>query len=166
MTLTLPQLKNSQPSKLRLHGSNGQPGLSRMIGRPIPEDFDPKEISWVRPRLGITDWEGACEAIALNHYVITVAPEINIGSDVTIGLEPYDPAFESTLCKISNKIGEILDDTDRSVVIHCAMGMERAPLSVVWYLHKNEGLSIDDAYKEAIEARPIVCRRKRWLTWI
>jgi len=44
--------------------------------------------------------------------------------------------------------------------------MERAPLSVVWYLHKNEGLSIDDAYKEAIEARPIVCRRKQWLTWI
>ena len=166
MTLTLPQLKNSQSSNLRLHGSNGQPGLSRMIGKPIPENFNPDEISWVRPRIGVTDWEGACEAIALNHYVITVAPEIGIGSDIIIGLEPYELNFKSTLNKISNKIGEILDDTDQSIVLHCAMGMERAPLAVVWYLHKNEGLSIDDAYKEVIEARPIVCRRKRWLTWI
>lgn len=97
MAITLPQLKNSKSSKLRLHGQNGQPGLSRMVGRPIPENFDPDEISWVRPRIGITDWEGACEAIALNHYVITVAPEIDIGSDIVIGLDPnYDNNFKGT----------------------------------------------------------------------
>ena len=164
MPITLPQLRNSQPSKQRLHGSNGQPGLSRIVGRPIPEDFNPDEISWVRPRLGITDWEGACEAIALNHYVITVAPEIGIDSDIIIGLDPgYDSNFKGTLNKVSNKIGEILDDTDRSVVIHCAMGMERAPLAAVWYLHKNEGLSIEDAYEDVIGSRPIVCRREQWL---
>jgi len=166
MTLTLPQLRNSQSSKLRLHGSNGQPGLSRMIGRPIPKDFDPDEISWVRPRIGITDWEGACEAISLNHYVITVAPEIGIGSDVIMGLTPYANDFKSTLISISNKIGEILDDTDQNIVLHCAMGMERAPLAVVWYLHKNEGMSIKDAYEEVMEVRPIACNREQWLTWI
>ena len=164
MPITLPQLRNSQPSKQRLHGSNGQPGLSRIVGRPIPEDFNPDEISWVRPRLGITDWEGACEAIALNHYVITVAPEIGIDSDIIIGLDPgYDSNFKGTLNKVSNKIGEILDDTDRSVVIHCAMGMERAPLAAVWYLHKNAGLSIEEAYEDVIGSRPIVCRREQWL---
>ena len=166
MPITLPQLKNSQSSKLRLHGSNGQPGLSRMVGRSIPENFNPDEISWVRPRIGISDWEGACEAIALDHYVITVAPEIAIGSDVVIGLDPgYDNNFKGTLNKVSNKIGEILDDTDQSVVLHCAMGMERAPLAVVWYLHNNEGLSIEDAYKDVISARPIACNREQWLTW-
>ena len=164
MPITLPQLKNSQPSKLRLHGDRGRPGLGRMVKRPIPEDYNPDEISWVRPRIGITDWEGACEAIALNHFVITVAPEIDIGSDMVIGLEPnYDTDFIGTLNKISNKIGEILDDTDRNVVLHCAMGMERAPLATVWYLHKNEGLSIKDAYKDVINARPIVCNREIWL---
>ena len=166
MALTLPQLRNSQSSKLRLHGSGGQPGLSRMVGRPIPEDFNPDEISWVRPRIGITDWEGACEAIALDHYVITVAPEIGIGSDIIIGLQPYESNFKNTLSKISNKIGEILDDTDQSIVLHCAMGMERAPLAVVWYLHKNEGLSIKDAYRDVMQARPIACNREQWLTWI
>ena len=166
MPITLPQLKNSQSSKLRLHGSNGQPGLSRMVGRSIPENFNPDEISWVRPRIGITDWEGACEAIALDHYVITVAPEIAIGSDIVIGLDPnYDNNFKGTLNRVSNKIGEVLDDTDRSVVLHCAMGMERAPLAVVWYLHNNEGLSIEDAYKDVISARPIACNREQWLTW-
>ena len=166
MPLTLPQLKNSQPSKLRLHGSNGQPGLSRMVDQPVPKDFNPDEISWVRPRIGITDWEGACEAIALNHYVVTVAPEISIGSDLTMGLEPYDNNFKNTLNNISNKIGEILDDTDQSVVLHCAMGMERAPIAVVWYLHNNENLSIKDAYKEVTKVRPITCNREQWLTWV
>jgi len=163
MPLTLPQLKNSQPSKLRLHGSKGQPGLTRIIGHPIPKDFNPDEISWVRPRIGITDWEGACEAIALDHYVITVAPEISIGSDIVIGLEPNELNFKRTLDKISNKIDEVLVNTDRDVVLHCAMGMERAPLAVVWYLHKNEDLSVEDAYKDVIKIRPIVCRREMWL---
>jgi len=136
-----------------------------MVGRPVPGDFNPDEISWVRPRIGITDWEGACEAIALNHYVITVAPEISIGSDIVIGLRPYDRSFMSTLDKVSDKIDEILNNTDRAVVVHCAMGMERAPLAVVWHLHKTEGISIKDAYKDVIKSRPIVCYRDEgWLS--
>lgn len=163
MPLTLPQLKNHQPSKLRLHGNQWHPGLASMVGRPIPEDFNPDEISWVRPRIGITDWEGACEAIALNHYVITVAPEISIGADIVLGLEPHSLTFMRTLEKISSKIDEVLVNTDRDIVLHCAMGMERAPLAVVWYLHKNEDLSIDNAYQDVIRNRPIVCRREVWL---
>ena len=162
--LTLPQLKNSQSSKLRLHGSQWQPGLARMVGRPVPKDFNPDEISWVRPRIGITDWEGACEAIALDHYVITVAPEINIGSDIVIGLSPNTNKFMRTLDEVSHKINEVVVNTDKDVVLHCAMGMERAPLAAVWYLYNNEGLSIDDAYKDVIKARPIVCRREMWLS--
>ena len=163
MALTLPQLRNSVPSKTRLHGTKGQPGLSRMIGSDIPADFNPDEISWVTPRLGITDWEGACEAIALNHYVITVAPEISIGADSVMGLTPYEPTFMHTLNKISDKITEILQDTDKNVVLHCAMGMERAPLAVVWHLHKTENLPIKEAYRNVTSTRPIVCNREIWL---
>ena len=163
MALTLPQLRNSVSSKQRLYGSNGHPGLNRMVGRNIPDGFDPDEISWVRPRIGITDWEGACEAIALNHYVITVAPEIDIGSDEILGLEPYGLNFNAMLNRISERINEVLDHTDRSVVLHCAMGMERAPLAVVWYLHRTEGMSVKDAYEDVIKARPIVCHREMWL---
>lgn len=163
MTLTLPQLQNSTPSKIRLHGANGQPGLSRMVATKVPKDFNPDEISWVTPRLGITDWEGACEAIALNHYVITVAPEINIGSDIVMGLTPYEPNFKPTLDKISDKITEVLDNTDRKVVLHCAMGMERAPLAVVWHLHKTKELPIKEIYLNISIVRPIVCNRERWL---
>ena len=164
MRLTLPQLKNTTPSKLRLYGNNWEPGLSQIVGRPIPGDFNPDEISWVRPCIGITDWEGACEAIALRHYVITVAPEISIGSDIVIGLEPYDRSFMSALDKVSDTIDEIVNNTGKSVVVHCAMGMERAPLAVVWYLHKIEGKSIKDAYKDVIKSRPIVCYRDEdWL---
>ena len=157
---TLPQLLNSTPSKERLHGKEN---LKRIVKRPIPEDFNPDEISWVRPRIGITDWEGACEAIALNHYVITVAPEIKINSDKVMGLRPFDPNFLDVLDDIADKIEEVLENTERSVVLHCAMGMERAPLAAVWYLHNKEGMTITKAYKEVFDARAIACDRQMLL---
>ena len=95
--------------------------------------------------------------------MITVAPEIDIGSDEILGLEPYGLNFNAMLNRISERINEVLDHTDRSVVLHCAMGMERAPLAVVWYLHRTEGMSVKDAYEDVIKARPIVCHREMWL---
>ena len=71
----------------------------------------------------------------------------------------------NTLNLIADTATRVLTTTNQKVVFHCAMGMERAPLAVVWYLHKNEGLSIEDAYKDVIQARPIACHREQWLTW-
>ncbi len=163
MELKLPQLKNSVPSKQRLHGTSSQPGLSYMVGKPIPSDFNPDEISWVRPRIGVTDWEGGFSAITSTHYVITVAPEINIGADALFGLEPYSTNFSATLNQISDRISKILTNTKKNVVLHCAMGMERAPLAAVWYIHRTEGISIKEAYQDVIATRPIVCNRETWL---
>ena len=157
---TLPQLLNSTPSKERLHGKEN---LKRIVKRPIPEDFNPDEISWVRPRVGITDWEGACEAIALNHYVITVAPEIKINSDKVMGLRPFAPNFLDVLDDIADKIEEVLENTERPVVLHCAMGMERAPLSIVWYLYKYENMPLGTAHDKVVAARPIVLNCLAWV---
>ena len=164
MRLTLPQLKNTTPSKLRLHGNNWEPGLSQIVGRPIPGDFNPDEISWVRPCIGITDWEGACEAIALRHYVITVAPEISIGSDIVIGLEPYDRSFMSALGKVSDTIDEIVNNTGKSVVVHCAMGMERSVLAVVWFMASKWRMQLHQALKHVQTKRPIALNRLDWIS--
>ena len=47
--------------------------LKGMVGHPVPDDFDPHDISWVLPDLGVTGAEGAQEAIESGHVVINVA---------------------------------------------------------------------------------------------
>ena len=105
------------------------------LERPVPDDFDPDEISWVTPNLGITDWEGAEEAHLSGCYVINVAPElekvteefenITIKFEIGLGLRI---ALERCANHIQNKLTE---DPDTRIVVHCAMGMERAPLAIV-----------------------------------
>ena len=109
--------------------------LAPHLERAIPDDFDPDDISWVTDRLGITDWEGALEASLTGCYVINVAPELahQKENDITIPLSGGN--IRPTLDRIANVIHNKLNESpDNKVVIHCAMGMERAPLSVILFL--------------------------------
>ena len=58
---------------------------------------------------------------------------------------------------------QAIDGQGREVVVHCAMGMERSVLSVVWYLHVDAGMTVDEAYDMVFEARPIACDRRHWI---
>ena len=57
----------------------------------------------------------------------------------------------------------LTDNDDTKVVVHCAMGMERSPLTVVWYLHKYHDKTIDEAYKMVQDARPAAVDRRDWI---
>lgn len=141
--------------------------MAPYLERPIPSGFDPDEISWVTPNLGITDWEGAEEANLTGCYVINVAPELkNVTSDfdnITIEFN-IGMGLETALERCANHIqNKLTQDPDTRIVIHCAMGMERSPLAIVWYLHRKQKLSLDDAYEKVVEARPIVLDRRGWI---
>jgi len=43
------------------------------------------------------------------------------------------------------------------------MGMERSPLTVVWYLHTYQDMSLDEAYKTVQTARPVAVDRRYWI---
>lgn len=49
------------------------------------------------------------------------------------------------------------------VVIHCGAGIERSPLAVVWYLHRERGLSFAEAYAFVMAKRSVVQDRMGWL---
>ena len=51
--------------------------LKDMVGYEVPDDFDPHEISWVLPKLGVTGAEGAENAIKQRYFIINVAKESN-----------------------------------------------------------------------------------------
>ena len=67
------------------------------------------------------------------------------------------------LDEIVEQMRQATDGQGREVVVHCAMGMERSVLSVVWYLHLDTGMTIDEAYDMVFAARPIAVDRRHWI---
>ena len=130
----------------------------------VPEGFDPDEISWVTDRLGITDLTGAFDAANQGCYVINTAGEIVSPSNLKIVVDPRRGAKEvrQSLDAISDAISEQLSSSERKVVVHCFMGMERSVLTVVWYLHTRLGLTIDEAYEQVGRVRPIAIDHRGW----
>ena len=151
---------NGQSSKARLQGN-----LASILERPVG-DFDPDEISWITPRIGITDFEGSREAQFNDCFVINVAEELmgNIYDNVDIPFEGDRINLHAQMNKFADLVdGKLSEHPDNKVVVHCAMGMERAPLAVVGYLMKYEHLTVDEAYELIVSKRPIVCDRRIWM---
>ncbi|MAH46708.1 hypothetical protein CMI37_12835 [Candidatus Pacearchaeota archaeon] len=149
------------PSKERLHD------LRRLVereGRSIPDDFDIDDIHWVTDRVGITDFEGCSEAVIRNYFTINVAGELDSSAQIQADIDPGSGKVQKeldTLIVLMHKA--LTDNDDTKVVVHCAMGMERSPLTVVWYLHKYHDKTIDEAYKMVQDARPAAVDRRDWI---
>ena len=131
--------------------------------RRIPDGFDPASISWVTDRVGITAVDGVDEALELGYFVINVAGEIDNGADVKLPIEPGSGTVRKCLDEIVEHMRQATDGQGCEVVVHCAMGMERSVLSVVWYLHTDAGMTIDEAYDMVFAARPIAVDRRHWI---
>ena len=58
----------------------------------------------------------------------------------------------------------VLATTDQKVVVHCAMGMERSVLSVVWFMANTWGMDLGNALAKVQEKRPIALNRLVWIT--
>ena len=144
--------------------------LKNMVGHEVPDNFDPHDISWVLPTLGVTGAEGAERAIEQGHFVINVAGEISNGATVKMPIEPSNPTWGikrantvlQTLEAIVDTI-EMVEATGQKAVVHCSMGMERSVLATVWYLVRNKGMSLDNAYNFVRSVRPIATDRRAWL---
>jgi len=68
--------------------------------------------------------------------------------------------------KVLDEFADFVDkllSEGRKVLVHCAMGIERSPLAVVWYLHKKKGMSIPEAYAFVKSKRSVVADRTIWL---
>ena len=141
--------------------------LRRLVedqGRTVPDDFDIDDIHWVTDRVGITDFEGCEEAVLRNYFTINVAGELDSSAQIQADINPGSSTVKQDLIKLAALINKVLtEDDDTKVVVHCAMGMERSPLTVVWYLHRYHDKTIDEAYEMAMNARPVVCDRRDWI---
>ena len=156
-------------------------GMLERGGGSLPNDFDIDSISWVTPRIGITDFEGSIESVDKDYITINVADELDSPAQIKVGVNPNSGEVRESLDTLADLIDEFLseynefvdDDGDHfyehkgynpnKVVVHCAMGIERSPLTVVWYLNKYCGLTLDEAYALVRKARPVAVERRYWI---
>ena len=103
-------------------------------GGSLPDDFDIDEISWITDRIGITDFEGSVDSVEQGHLTINVAGELESPAQLHIAVEPDSGTVRKSLDILADLIQEQMDrDATTKVVVHCAMGIERSPLTVVWW---------------------------------
>ena len=147
-----------EPSSSRFHR------LKHLVGRPISDEFNIDDIHWVNDRIGITDYEGCSEAVLKGYIVINVAGELDSSAQIQADINPDRGPVRSDLDELATLINKILTESDDAkIVVHCAMGMERSPLTVVWYLHKYHGKTLDEAYGIVQSARESTVDRRSWI---
>lgn len=90
-----------------------------------------------------------------------------IGGDNVVHLPVYDPptgrAIDENLDLAATYIHLWLT-AGCKVLVFCAQGVERSPLTVAYYLSRVRGITLGEAYNIIRRARPIVADRSSWLT--
>lgn len=91
-------------------------------------------------------------------------------------MEEAEEEWEGGPTKASMEALNLAADTIESTLmlgvnirVHCAAGIERSPLTVVWYLHTRKSMCILEAYLLVMYKRACVADRSEWLprreTW-
>ena len=126
--------------------------------------FDPKIISWVAERIGITARDGVPQALADGHFVINVADEIHNDAQVKIPVEIGTGMVIHRLTEIADVMDKVFTTTNQKIVVHCAMGMERSVLAVVYFMASKWRMQLKQALKHVQSKRPIALDRLHWIT--
>ena len=130
----------------------------------VYNNFDPKLISWVEERIGITARDGVPQALADGHFVINVADEIHNNAQVKIPVEIGTGMVIHRLNEIADVMEKVFSTTNQKVVVHCAMGMERSVLAVVYFMASKWRMQLQQALKHIQSKRPIALDRLHWIT--
>jgi len=130
----------------------------------IVANFEPKIISWITPRIGITSRDGVLQALEDGHFVINTAIEQTNKAHIKIPVEAGSGQVLRQLNQIKDIINNVLTTSDQKIVVHCAMGMERSVLAVVWFMANTWGMTLETALVKIQEKRPIALNRLSWIT--
>ena len=126
-------------------------------------NFDPSIISWVGERIGITAEDGVKQALADGHFVINVAGEINNEAQAKITIEAGNGRVIHDLTAVADTMETVFNTTNQKIVVHCAMGMERSVLAVVWFMATKWRMQLHQALKHIQTKRPIALNRLDWI---
>jgi hypothetical protein len=120
----------------------------------------PDEIS---PGVFVGTWKDALTFQGARFCVLDSLPDdMPPAQHIPIYDRSEDVAIRENLDRLAKAIRTAHED-GRPVLVFCRFGIQRAPLGGAWYLHRVEGLSLDEAYDRVRSVRPRIEHAKDWI---
>lgn len=112
------------------------------------------------------DGAGATERMAVLCVMWDKEPDIPAGAKHIATTSPEGESVHAIPEKMDEAADWIEQQLTRGerVLVHCAYGVERSPLTVVWYLMRHQQMTLSEAYKVVLERRPEAQYRGGWLS--
>jgi Dual specificity phosphatase, catalytic domain len=122
-----------------------------------------KGPSEIAPGVFVGGWKDAAQFEGTRFCVLDEPPEeMPVGSHVPIYREPEGRAIPKNLDRLAVAIGAARGKGER-VLVFCGHGVRRGPLAGAWYLHRTEGLTLDEAFEQVRSARPQAEPPRSWI---
>ena len=93
-----------------------------------------------------------------------MADEIHNDAQVKIPVEIGTGMVIHRLTEIADVMDKVFTTTNQKIVVHCAMGMERSVLAVVYFMASKWRMQLRQALKQVQSKRPIAVDRLHWIT--
>jgi hypothetical protein len=127
---------------------------------PEKKSGSPSEVA---PGIFVGGWK---EALAFEGIRICVLDERPEDMPPASHVPVYDGENDRALLKNLDRIATEITDArakGRPVLLFCGHGVRRSPLAAAWYLHRAEGLTLEEAYARIRSVRPQVEPANEWI---
>ena len=120
----------------------------------------PSEIA---PGVSVGGWRDALRFEGSRFCVLDEAPDdMPSATHIKIYDDSSDRAIVENLDELAREIQRERSN-GRPVLVFCGHGVRRSPLAGAWYLHRAEGLTLDEAYERIRSVRPKIEEAKEWI---
>lgn len=139
------------------------PEPRNLARRPSSRPPGPSEVA---PGLFVGDWKDARAFGGTRFCVLDEAPtHLPAGTHIPIIRKDTGRPDRRNLDHLAS---EILRARRRGedVLVYCGHGVRRSPLAIAWFLHVDQGVSLEAAYDRIQAVRPQVERPQDWLAGV
>ncbi|MGD0257620.1 MAG: hypothetical protein ABSB90_07055 [Thermoplasmata archaeon] len=133
---------------------------AKSAARAAPVNKTPSEIA---PGVYVGNWEDALTFEGARFCVLDEAPaDMPSATHVPIYNEAADRADRTNLDRLADAM-KAARAQGSPVLVFCGQGRYRSPLGAAWYLHRADGVPLDEAYLRVRAARPTAYRALDWI---
>ena len=123
----------------------------------------PSEIS---PGIFVGGWKDAEGFTGARICVLDERPDELDGMSGATHVPIYDGESDAPIVANLDKVADLVKAAHRRgepALVFCGHGIRRGSLGGAWYLHRNEGVSLDVAFERVASVRPQIERPQEWM---